>query len=218
MRTDDRGAAHYASPVLRVGLTGGIGAGKSVVAGLLAARGAVVVDADALAREVVQPGTPGLAEVARAFGPHLLRPDGSLDREALGAVVFADPDARRRLEGITHPRIRELTAARMAGVPPGTVVVHDVPLLVEAGLADAYDVVLVVEAADAVRLERLERDRGMAAEVARARMAAQATRQQRAAVADVVLVNDRTRDELERRVAEVWPDLERRARAAAAPG
>ena len=203
--------------MLRVGLTGGIGAGKSAVAGLFAARGAVVIDADALAREAVQPGTPGLAEVADAFGPQVLRPDGSLDREALGAVVFADPQARNRLEGVTHPRIRELTAARMAVVPPGTVVVHDVPLLVEAGLAGAYDVVVVVEADDAVRLERLERDRGMPAEVARARMAAQATREQRAAVADVVLVNDGTRAELERQVDGVWPDLARRAAAAVAP-
>ena len=130
---------------MRVGLTGGVASGKSTVAAILAGLGAVVVDADLLAREVVEPGTPGLAAVAEAFGPGVLADDGSLDRPALGAVVFADPDARRRLEAILHPLIRSRAAELEAAAPEGTVVVHDIPLLAETGQADRFEAVLVVD-------------------------------------------------------------------------
>jgi len=176
--------------VLRVGVTGGIGAGKSTVARRLAARGAVLIDADALAREVLAPGTTGLAEVREAFGNGVLGPDGGLDRAALGALVFADGDARARLNGITHPRIAALTAERVAAAPDDAVVVHDVPLLVENAMGDRYHLVVVVEASVDIRLERLVGRRGMSAQAARARIAAQADDGQRRAAADVVLRND----------------------------
>jgi dephospho-CoA kinase len=193
--------------VLRVGLTGGIGSGKSEVARLFARHGAVVVDSDALAREVVAPGTPGLAAVVEAFGPEVLRPDGSLDRERLAALVFADPEARARLNAIVHPLVGAAAAARVAAAPPDAVVVHDVPLLVEAGLAGGFDAVVVVDAPVEVRLDRLTGRRGMARADAEARIAAQATREQRLAVADHVIVNDGTLDRLAERVAEVWAAL-----------
>src|SRR5690348_16003174 len=174
--------------MLRIGLTGGIGSGKSTVSALLAERGAVIVDADVIAREVVAAGTPGLAAVADAFGSGVLAPDGSLDRPALAAVVFADPEARRRLDGIVHPLVR-IRAAELAGAaPPGAVVAHGVPLLVETGQPGHYDVVLVVEADVGTRVARLVR-RGLTEDDARARIAAQATDEQRRAVADVVLDN-----------------------------
>jgi dephospho-CoA kinase len=192
--------------VLRVGLTGGIGAGKSAVSGLLAEHGAVVIDADILAREVVAPGTPGLAAVVDAFGTHLVRDDGSLDRDALGKIVFADPEARRRLEGIMHPLIRDETARRFASLPPDAIVVHDIPLLVEAGLAGGYDLVIVVEAPWEARLSRLAA-RGLPRDQAEARMAHQATDAQRRAVADILVDNAGTLDELRGCVDEVWRDL-----------
>lgn len=142
-------------PVLKVGLTGGIGSGKSAVSSRLAALGAVIVDADRIAREVVAPGSEGLAEIVAAFSDRVLDADGALDRAALGAVVFGDEDARRRLEAITHPRVRARTAALVAAAPPDAVVVNDVPLLVEVGLAPTYHLVLVVQAAVTTRLERL---------------------------------------------------------------
>ncbi|MGF7233626.1 MAG: dephospho-CoA kinase [Frankia sp.] len=197
-----------------MGLTGGIGAGKSAVARLLAEHGATVIDADAIAREVVAPGTPGLASVAEAFGDQIIRADGSLDREGLGAVVFADPAARKRLEAITHPLIGAETARRMAGLPPGTVVVYDVPLLVEAGLRGSYDVVVVVEAPRALRLERLAL-RGLPPEQATARMATQASDADRRAVADVLLDNSGSLDELRAQVAAAW---ERITEAGSQPG
>src|SRR5690349_4290437 len=156
-----------------VGLTGGIGAGKSAVAARLADHGALVIDADRLAREVVQPGTEGLAEVVDAFGPDILGPDGALDRPALGRRVFDDEAARRRLESIVHPRVRARTAELVAAAPPDAVVVNDVPLLVEAGLAGAYEVVVIVLADEATRVARLVRDRGMAEDEAYARIRAQ---------------------------------------------
>ncbi len=192
--------------VLRVGLTGGIGAGKSAVAQLLADHGAHVIDADAIAREVVAPGTPGLAAVVGEFGPHLLRADGSLDREALGTVVFADPDARRRLEAITHPLVGAEAARRMAQAPADGIVVYDVPLLVEAGLAAGYDLVVVVEAPREVRLARLA-GRGLPREQAEARMANQATDSARRAVADILVDNAGTIDDLRSGVDEVWSRL-----------
>jgi dephospho-CoA kinase len=190
---------------VRIGLTGGIGSGKSTVSALLAARGAVVIDADRIAREVVEPGTPGLAAVVESFGPEVLTADGSLDRPALAAIVFGDPEARRRLDGIVHPLVRARAAELAAAAPEGSVVVHDVPLLVETGQADSYDLVLVVEADPETRVSRLAR-RGLAAEDARARMAAQATDEQRRAVADVVLDNSGTEAELAEQVDRFWTE------------
>lgn len=192
--------------MLTVGLTGGIGSGKSAVSRLLAEHGAVVIDADAVAREVVATGTPGLRAVVEAFGEHLLRADGSLDREALGKIVFADPEERRRLEGITHPLIRNETARRFSAAPPDAVVVYDVPLLVEVGTAGNYDLVLVVETPRELRLSRLV-DRGLPRDQAEARMATQASDSDRRAVADVVVDNSGSLDDLRGRVAEVWADL-----------
>jgi dephospho-CoA kinase len=191
--------------VLRIGLTGGIGSGKSTVAGLLAARGARIVDADRIAREVVEPGTPGLEAVAAAFGPGVLTPDGALDRPALAAVVFADAEARRRLDGIVHPLVRARAAEVVAAAPPDAVVVQDVPLLVETGQAGSYDLVLVVEADLDTRVRRLV-GRGVSEEDARARIAAQATDEQRRAVADVVLDNSGTVEELEAQVERFWAE------------
>jgi dephospho-CoA kinase len=176
--------------MLMVGLTGGIGAGKSAVAARFAELGAVVIDADRLARAVVAPGTEGLADVVAEFGPEILEPSGALDRAAVGRLVFADEAARRRLESIIHPRVRARTAELVAAAPADAVVVNDVPLLVEAGLAAAYDVVVVVLAPERSRVERLARDRGMDATEAYARIAAQATDEQRREVADVVIEND----------------------------
>jgi dephospho-CoA kinase len=190
--------------VLKVGLTGGIGAGKSTVAGALAALGAVVVDADALARRVLEPGTPGLAEVVAAFGEGVLAPDGSLDRPALARLAFADEAARNRLNAITHPRIAELTARELATVPPDAVVVHDVPLLVENGLGPAYQLVLVVTAPEVERVRRLVAGRAMSPQEARARMAAQASDQERAAAADVLIDNGGPPEAVRGRAERLW--------------
>lgn len=198
--------------MLKVGLTGGIGSGKSEVTRRLAALGAYVVDADVLAREVVEPGTPGLAAAAAEFGAEVLRPDGSLDRDRLGAIVFADPAARARLNAIVHPLVRAATAQRFAVAPPDAIVVHDVPLLVEVGLASAYDAVVVVAASPEVQLERLVRDRGVSAEAARARIAAQAPLADKLAVADFVITNDGSLDDLDRQVQAVWLALQDRLR------
>jgi dephospho-CoA kinase len=191
--------------VLRIGLTGGIGSGKSTVAGLLAGRGARIVDADRIARDVVEPGTPGLETVAAAFGPGVLTPEGALDRPALAAVVFADPEARRRLDGIVHPLVRARAAELVAAAPPDAVVVQDVPLLVETGQAGSYELVLVVEADLDTRVRRLV-GRGVSEEDARARIAAQATDEQRRAVADVVLDNSGTVEELDAQVERFWAE------------
>jgi len=191
--------------VLRIGLTGGIGSGKSTVSRLLAGHGAVIVDADVIAREVVEPGTPGLEAVVEAFGSEVLTPDGSLDRPALAGVVFGDPDARRRLDAIVHPLVRARATEVAAAAPPGAVVVNDVPLLVETGQAAAYDLVLVVEADPETRVARLVQ-RGLTAEDARARMAAQASDEQRRAVADVVLDNSGTENELAAQVDRFWAE------------
>lgn len=203
--------------MLSVGLTGGIGSGKSEVARRLAAYGALVVDADVLAREVVAPGTPGLRAVIEAFGAQLLRSDGSLDRQLLADTVFTDAAARQRLELIVHPLVAARTAEITAAAPPGSVVVHDVPLLVEKGLADRYDVVVVVDAAEETQLARLMRLRGMSEDAARARLAAQATREQRLAVADVVITNDGPLDALDPQVERLWRRLRHAADTAADP-
>lgn len=192
--------------MLRIGLTGGIGSGKSAVSRLLAEHGAVVVDADLLAREVVRPGTPGLAAVVAEFGADVLRRDGSLDRERLGSVVFADRAALQRLNAIVHPLVGARSAEIVAAAPPDAVLVHDVPLLVENNLAAQYDLVVVVEAPVDVRIARLTGDRGMTEEAARSRIAAQASDEQRREVADVLISNDGTLEDLRKRVAEFWAD------------
>jgi dephospho-CoA kinase len=189
--------------VLRIGLTGGIGSGKSTVSALLAERGAQVVDADVLAREVVEPGTPGLAAIAESFGDGVLTADGALDRPALAAVVFGDPAARARLDGIVHPLVRSRAVELITAMPDDAVVVQDIPLLVETGQAGAFDLVLVVEADLETRVARLVQ-RGLSEADARARIAAQATDEQRRAVADVVLDNSGTPDELAAQVDRFW--------------
>ena len=204
--------------MLRVGLTGGIGSGKSEVSRRLAAHGAVVIDADVAAREVVAPGTPGLAQVAAAFGPEVLGPDGALDRERLGAMVFRDPALRAKLNAIVHPLVLEwMTAAERAAAEAAAaagrdlIVVHDVPLLAESGRADGFGLVIVVDVPPELQVERLVSKRGMTPDQARARMAAQASRDQRLGLADLVIDNSGSLEELDRRVAGVWADLQRRA-------
>ncbi|RMI07057.1 dephospho-CoA kinase [Cellulomonas triticagri] len=191
----------------RIGLTGGIAAGKSVAAQRLAERGAVVVDYDLLSREAVAPGTPGLDEVVSAFGDGVLAPDGSLDRPALGARVFADDDARARLNAIVHPVVRRLAAeqeAAAATADPAAVVVHDVPLLVETGRADAFHLVVVVHTPAVLRVERLVRTRGLDRAEAERRIAAQAADEDRLAAADVVLDGSGDPDDLRAQVDALW--------------
>jgi len=192
---------------VRVGLTGGIGAGKSAVAARLAELGAVVIDADAVAREVVAAGTEGLRLIVAEFGADVLRPDGELDRTALGDRVFGDAAALARLNAIAHPLVSRRSAELAAAAPAGAVVVHDVPLLVENDLAAAYDVVVVVCAETELRIRRLAEHRGVSEEQARARMAAQATDDQRRAVADVVLDNSGTPEQLAVQVDSFWSRL-----------
>ncbi|HYB46659.1 MAG TPA: dephospho-CoA kinase [Streptosporangiaceae bacterium] len=202
--------------MLRVGLTGGIGSGKSEVSRLLAAHGAVIIDADMAARGVVAPGTPGLAQVAAAFGAEVLGPDGTLDRERLGAMVFRDPALRAKLNAIVHPLVRDwmgaVERAAADAAHSGLIVVHDVPLLAESGLADGFDLVIVVDVPPELQVERLVSERGMTPDQARARLAAQASRDQRLAIADLVIDNSGSLEDLDRRVAEVWADLQRRVR------
>ena len=192
--------------MLRVGLTGGIGAGKSTVAARLAGHGAVVVDADRLAREVVAPGTEGLGEVVRAFGDGVLQPDGSLDRPALGRLVFADEQSRLRLNAITHPRIAQLTAQAIAAAGPEAVIVHDVPLLVENRMGARYHLVAVVDAPAQERVHRLVTSRGLAEADAWARVRAQADDAARRAAADVWLDNAGAGDALLAQVDALWAD------------
>ena len=194
----------------RAGLTGGIGSGKSTVSALLVSYGAVLIDADRIAREVVEPGTPGLAAVVAEFGTGVLLPDGSLDRPGLGSIVVADPDRLAALNAIVHPLVRDLSSRQEAAAGPGSVVVHDVPLLAENALAPLYDAVIVVDAAPSTQLDRLVRLRGMTQEEARARMAAQATREQRLAIADFVIDNDGPLEALEPQVRKVWDELRSR--------
>jgi dephospho-CoA kinase len=191
--------------MLRVGLTGGIGSGKSTVAGRLAEHGAVVIDADRIAREVVEPGTEGLAELRAAFGDEIVS-DGALDRARLARKVFTDEQARATLNGIVHPRIGARTAELMAAAAADAIVVHDVPLLVENGLGPAYHLVLVVDAPEEERVHRVVRDRGMPEEDARARIRAQATEEARRAAADVWLDNGGARDEVLAVLDALWAD------------
>ncbi|MFD7895995.1 dephospho-CoA kinase [Streptomyces sp. NPDC059743] len=199
--------------MLRLGLTGGIGAGKSEVSRLLTGYGAVLIDSDRIAREVVEPGTPGLAAVVAEFGPEVLTADGRLDRPKLGAIVFADQDRLRALNAIVHPLVRARSAELESEAGPDAIVVHDVPLLVENGMTGLFDLVVVVDASPETQLDRLVRQRGMAESEARDRMAAQATREERRAVADVVIDNDGPLERLEPRVREVWKELTERAAA-----
>jgi dephospho-CoA kinase len=193
--------------MLSVGLTGGIGSGKSAVSKRLAELGAVVIDADAVAREVVAPETDGLRRVVEEFGEQVLRADGSLDRPVLGAMVFGHPERLHALNAIVHPLVARRTAELVAAAPSGAVVVHDVPLLVENALADNYDVVVVVDAPEDLQLTRLTRLRGMSEPDARARIASQASRQARRAVADVVIENNGTLVELNDAVDRLWGRL-----------
>jgi dephospho-CoA kinase len=198
--------------MLKVGLTGGIGAGKSEVSRLLVEHGAVLIDADRIAREVVAPGTPGLAAVVEAFGRDVLAADGSLDRPKLGSIVFADPDRLATLNAIVHPLVGSRSRELESAAAEDAVVVHDVPLLAENALAPLYDLVVVVDASPETQLDRLVHLRGMTEEDARARMAAQATREKRLEIADIVIDNDVPLDDLRRHVTDVWADLVRRAR------
>ena len=192
----------------RVGLTGGVASGKSTVSAILAELGAVVIDADVLAREVVGPGTEGLAAVIEEFGPDVLRPDGGHDRPRLGALVFADPERRRALESIVHPRVRARAAEIEAAAPAGAVVVHDIPLLAETGQAASFEAVVVVDVPVEVQVDRMVRVRGMSEADARARIAAQADRDARLAVATYVVENRGNLDELRARVEEVYRTIE----------
>ncbi|MEV5258646.1 dephospho-CoA kinase [Streptomyces anulatus] len=199
--------------MLKVGLTGGIGAGKSEVSRLLVKYGAVLIDSDRIAREVVEPGTPGLAAVVEEFGPGVLTAEGTLDRPALGALVFADAGRLAALNAIVHPLVGARAAELERAAPEDAVVVHDVPLLTENGLAPLYDLVVVVDATAETQLERLVTLRGMTESDARARMAAQATRDRRRAVADLIVDNDGPLEALEPQVRTVWDELVRWAAA-----
>ena len=192
---------------MRVGLTGGVASGKSTVAATLAELGAVVIDADALAREVVQAGTPGFDQVVEEFGRELVGPDGELDRPALGRLVFADEGARKRLEAIVHPLVFERYAELEATAPADALVVHDIPLLAESGRPDDFDAVIVVDAPREIQLDRMTRDRGWSVDDAESRIAAQATREARLAVATHVVENTGSLDELRTRVEEIYRQL-----------
>ena len=192
---------------MRVGLTGGVASGKSTVSAMLAELGAVVIDADVLARDVVAPGTEGLAEVVAAFGTALLTDAGELDRRAMGTIVFRDAQKRRLLEAVIHPRVRARAAEIEAAVPRGAVVVHDIPLLAETGQSAAFDAVVVVDVPVELQVERLTSLRGLPPDEARARVAAQASREDRLAVATYVVDNTGSLDDLRARVAEIYAAL-----------
>lgn len=197
--------------MLKVGLTGGIGSGKSEVSARLRERGAVVIDADKIAREVVEPGTPGLAAVVAEFGADVLLPSGALDREKVGRIVFGDPARLAALNAIVHPLVGERMQELMDAAPAGAVVVYDVPLLAENGLAPMYDEVVVVDAPEETQLDRLVARRGMTEEDARARMANQASRADRRAIATRIIDNSGTLDDLKAQVDALWEALTRRA-------
>lgn len=201
------GRARIRRMTLRLGLTGGIASGKSTVSRIFAGLGAIIIDSDVLAREVVAPGTEGLAEVVEAFGDDVLTADGEMDRAKVGAIVFADPSMRKVLEQIIHPRVfmRALEIDEAAG--EHDVVINDIPLLVETNQADRFDAVVVVDVPTELQVERMVRDRGMSADEATARIAAQATREQRLAVATYVIENTGSLEELHERVHEVWKQL-----------
>lgn len=190
--------------VTRIGLTGGIASGKTTVAQRLAELGAMIIDADQLSRDVVAPGTPGLNAVVQRFGEGMLTPDGSLDRAALGRLVFADSRARADLEAIIHPAVRARAVELTAAAPPDAVVVQVIPLLVETGQEGTFDQVWVVDVDPAVQRKRLRRRDGLTDADVAARVQAQASRAERLAVADAVIVNDGTTDELRQAVDDAW--------------
>lgn len=197
---------------MRVGLTGGIASGKSTVSAMLAELGAVVIDADALAREVVAKGTPGLAAVVARFGEDVLTPDGDLDRPRLGELVFADEVARKQLEAIVHPLVFERSVELERAASPERLVIHDIPLLAESGRAAApdkggFDAVIVVDAPQDLQVQRMTEERGWSQDQARSRIAAQASRPDRLAIATYVIENAGTREDLRQRVAEVFENL-----------
>jgi dephospho-CoA kinase len=194
------------SGVLRIGLTGGIAAGKSTVAEALAELGAVIIDADVLAREVVAPGTPGLAAVASRFGSEVV-PGGELDRQALGKIIFSDPAARRDLEAIIHPAVRARAAALEQAAEPEAIVVQVIPLLVETGQQDAFDVVIVVDVEHETQVARLQTRNGLSRADAEARIAAQTSREERNAAADIVIGNDASVTQLKTQIADAWAQL-----------
>jgi len=196
---------------MRVGLTGGIASGKSSVSAILAELGAVVIDADRLAREVVAKGTPGLASVVEAFGPEVLTADGEMDRVKVGEIVFADPERRKVLEGIIHPLVRDRSAEMEAEAGTDAVVVHDIPLLVETGQPGLFDAVVVVDAPEDLQVARMVTDRGWSEDEARRRIAAQASRAERRAVATYLIENTGTREDLRRRATEVFEELTERS-------
>lgn len=198
---------------MRVGLTGGVASGKSSVSKILGELGATVIDADLLAREVVAKGTPGLDAVVEEFGADVLAQDGGLDRAKLGGVVFGNADARKRLEAIVHPLVFERIVALEDAAPADGVVVHDIPLLAESGRAATFDEVVVVDAPEEVRIGRMLGDRGWTEEEARARIAAQASREDRLAIATIVVENTGTLEDLRRRVTEVYDALHAEASA-----
>lgn len=199
---------------MNVGLTGGLGSGKSTVAALLGERGAVIIDADVIAREVVRAGTPGFAAIVARFGPGVVGPDGELKRAELARIVFADSNALDDLNAIVHPLVGSRSAELAAGAPPGAVIVHDIPLLAENGLADRFDAVVVVQADREIRLARLA-ERGLTRAAAEARMAAQANDEQRRAIADEIVRNDGDLDSLARQIDRLWDRLSGSAGGAA---
>ena len=192
---------------MRVGLTGGIASGKSTVSAILDELGAVIIDADVLAREVVAKGTPGLEKVVAEFGTELLTPEGDLDRPAMGRVVFGDEEKRRALEGIIHPLVFERIVALEEAATEDDIVVHDIPLLAESGRADTFDAVIVVDVDPELQVDRMVRERGWTRAEAEARMLAQASREERLAVATHVIENDGTLEQLRARVEEVYREL-----------
>ena len=207
------GSSAHPIGAFRAALTGGVGSGKSTVGELLVGRGAAVIDADIIAREVVEPGTPGLAAIVERFGPGILAPDATLNRAGLAAIVFTDAAALADLNAITHPLIRARSMELIDAVPAGSVAIYELPLLAEGGPfgAESFDAIIVVEAPMAIRLARLA-ERGLPAEQAQARIAAQATDEQRRAIADYLIVNDRDLAALESQVDGLWPELQQRAR------
>lgn len=197
--------------MLKVGLTGGIGAGKSEVSRRLVALGAVLIDGDAIAREVVRPGTPGLAAIVAEFGADILLPDGTLDRPRLGRIVFSESARLARLNAITHPLIGQRSQELFEAAPPDGIVVYDMPLLAENNLASLHDVNIVVDVPVEMQVDRLVRQRGMTEEDARSRIAAQAGREQRRAIADFVIDNSGPLDALDAKIDELWAELQKRA-------
>lgn len=197
--------------MLKVGLTGGIGSGKSEVSRRLASYGALIIDADEVAREVVEPHTPGLAQIVGVFGAGVVAEDGTMDRQKLGEIVFHDAELRAKLNAIVHPLVGERIRQLEQGADPGAILVEDIPLIVENQLASLFDLVIVVDVPPRMQEDRLVRDRGMTREQVAARVAAQASREDRLAIADIVLDNSGSPDELDREVGDLWTELCRRA-------